>query len=420
MASRRATLVAALASGLALSLSLAGQRLGPRAALAAEAGNPEAAVLLARRGWQSHEAKLVESLRILTRDLNLRLETDILPYEQVRVARSRCGPEVTVVFWFNGPQADSSLAVLRCSSLELRSLSYGNTKERVLASHTLALKLRALLAEGGAQRAKPAEAVAPADARSATSPAPPALREPSPAAAAAAAPPPPAPAPAAPAAPVTAAILSTPEETRIDPTTAPERSGAATVAKVPAPAPAEEPRAVISAGAPFVRLAWVGVGFQEGRLLGQGAEIALGVFLKQRFRLDLEGGWIRFADVRTTASSPSSAADLHLDDLAFHLYAGWLPLQRSSWELAVGPRLGLHVYGAEAASADRHGIVRALSVSLGPCVSIRGAITRYLTWVLEVAVETQIPRRQFALDGVAGADVGWVQGGLTAGLAASL
>ena len=109
--------------------------------------------LIERPGWQRQESALLEALRIYTSDLKaaVTLKPDEAkgntPTAQLRAAQDRCSSKVSMVAWFTGDAKQPVLRILRCATLFADQLPCPRYLSVESLAQTLALKIRALLAQ---------------------------------------------------------------------------------------------------------------------------------------------------------------------------------------------------------------------------------------------------------------------------------
>jgi hypothetical protein len=117
---------------------------------------------------------------------------------------------------------------------------------------------------------------------------------------------------------------------------------------------------------------------------------------------------------RPTVGPPKTTITVYDLPLGLSLVAR---LRRGRWLLAAGPRLSLHVWGAEADAVDgRNGSGHALSAGLGALAQVRFAVADWVAAALTVTGEALVPEQQFTIDGAVGASPGAFAFGASAGL----
>jgi hypothetical protein len=109
--------------------------------------------LVERPGWQRQESALLEALRIYTSDLRaaITLKPDDAkgntPAAQLRAAQDQCSSRVSMVVWFAGDAKEPVLQILHCATLFVDQLPCPRHLSVESLAQTLALKIRALLAQ---------------------------------------------------------------------------------------------------------------------------------------------------------------------------------------------------------------------------------------------------------------------------------
>ena len=109
--------------------------------------------LIERPGWQRQESALLEALRIYTSDLKsaITLKPDDAkgntPAAQLRAAQDQCSSRVSMVVWFAGDAKAPVLQILHCATLVVDHLPCSRHLSVESLAQTLALKIRALLAQ---------------------------------------------------------------------------------------------------------------------------------------------------------------------------------------------------------------------------------------------------------------------------------
>jgi hypothetical protein len=109
--------------------------------------------VIERPGWQRQESALLEALRIYTSDLKaaITLKPDDARGNtldaQLRAARDQCSSRVSMVVWFTGDGKNPVLQILHCATLSPDQLPCPRHLSVESLAQTLALKIRALLAQ---------------------------------------------------------------------------------------------------------------------------------------------------------------------------------------------------------------------------------------------------------------------------------
>jgi hypothetical protein len=109
--------------------------------------------LIERPGWQRQESALLEALRIYTSDLKaaITLKPDDAkgntPAAQLRAAQDQCSSRVSMVAWFASEAKEPVLQILHCATLFNDQLPCPRHLSIESLAQTLALKIRALLAQ---------------------------------------------------------------------------------------------------------------------------------------------------------------------------------------------------------------------------------------------------------------------------------
>jgi len=413
-------------------------------------------VLLSRRGWQTQEAHLVESLRIYTRDLNLRLETDLLPHEaasageQLRTAEARCGRDVAMVLWFSVQPSGAALNGLRCEGKDLRTMNLEG-RGADLVSHAFALRVRALLvpalragiaanavnaASGerersgkagpgedagriGTEAGKASSPPAPVEARrvspvvplETTSAVKPAERAaaPGPAATAAAAS---APSTTAPAAPTSAPSTDPLRQPEPEPVAAlAVRAGRAS--SQPSPPPTSPSQIRESGRWGEIGLAGRGQLSTGAGAQGAGVEGYLGL-ASTSLAWSLAAGWL------SLEARQNSEARLRWSEGFAEVRATyWVAAE--AWWVGFGGGIGARLWNLEATDLDSPDAAqrptrRLWSAAASGHLRLRHLIAGGWWWDVAASGETALPRRRFNGEGANLADTGYLRGALGIGL----
>jgi hypothetical protein len=386
-------------------------------------------VLLSRRRWLAQESRLVASLHIYIRDLNLTIETHLLPHEassaeeQTRFAQESCEPEVVMVLWFGQDDAGPVLTTLRCAPREMRVLPLppgtADRQDLDVLAHGLALRLRSMLAV--APRGPAAE-----------EPRPPVLRSDSRSPASGAA-------PSGPSRPAEGTSPPAPPLPSAEPATAIARpvrrkENLGVNASPPGPAPlvrreeiesggveadasvADGPIPPASLNAPGDREAAASATLVGVRALGTFATgdrargVGAGLFVGRQGRTqagELAVGAARLASQSGDAMSATS--DLSWWILTLH--AAWAARATShAWSFEGGPLLGAARFAVDGrGTAGRTGTAWAWSVEVGLRGLVRWQLARHLAVEGTLSVVVDVPRQRFTFDGVPQADSGTVR-----------
>jgi len=433
-------ILASLAMGLPLlTLWLAG--LGAASGTVDGPASPAAGVvLLSRRDWRAQEARLVESLHIYIRDLNLTIETHLIPREaqspeeQGRFADLRCEPEVVMVFWFGQDESGPGLTTLRCEPREVRMLPLpadaSQKRDLDVVAHGLALKLRAMLV--GPPREP--QVAARAEASTTAPPGPPLppttnVARPSPAAMPptnVARPSPAATPPATAARPSPAATLPTtaarpvPSSPQEPPPSAPPAEEPASAAATPS-LPTETAvaaRAATSADtaspARLVGLRGFGSLANGQRADGLGVALVLGsLWRRHGAELALAAAQLQGKERASTDTAPALTWWVASAHLAWSArgHVGGLGLE--SGLLVGASRFALSASGP----AERAGTRAAWTADVGLQALARWPLGEHLAADASLAVVLGLPRQRFTLDGVTEADGGLVRARASVGIA---
>ena len=321
-------------------------------------------VLCEQPGWRQEEESLVAALHVYTRDLNLALLTvpesaSTTDDEQLRRAQNRCGPNVAMVIWYGRDLGNPSLNVLACADKSLRKEPLEPRDDLVLASQTLALKLRGLLAVTGASPdapapPKPADTAKPAAVPDVATPVAPTSQE-----------------PVAPARPV-----------RINPAPAPRPSPAAT--------------------GPDISAGFLAQSAPDGTWLRPGA-LLRGTLPFARDRLAVVGdvGFLR------TTNATAGPPRITLNEFSMTV-AIPLRLHLGPEVFSVGPLLGGHIYwvGAHAPGGQSDQSATA-SWSVGALATARFKVTKRWGLLLSLAGRGLFPRRIFQVAGQPSPAIGY-------------
>lgn len=398
-------------------------------------------VLLSRRRWLAQESRLVASLHIYIRDLNLTIETHLLPHEatsaeeQARFAQESCEPEVAMVFWFGQDDTGPVLTTLRCTPRETRVLPLpAGAAERhdldVLA-HGLALRLRSMLVLGPRAPGTDARPVARAEAKATGSDVASVVssrevgraspREP--------------PSPLAADAPRSAgpALSRNTDDDRPPPpasTPGEERAPAreqpdVSIAANPAAAPSPEAEEANAGGGTATLLGARALGSlatgERARGLGGG------LFLAHQGRTqtaELGVGAARLADQSgpETVTPPATPATSGASDFSWWiltLHAAWAARTVSrAWSFEGGPVVGATRFAITGHGAGgRLGSAAAWSLEVGLRGLVRWQFSRHFAAEATLSVALDVPRQRFTFDGIPQADSGTVRAASGLGLA---
>ena len=327
--------------------------------------------VIERPGWQRQESALLEALRIYTGDLKaaITLKPDDAKGNtaagQLRAAQNRCSSRVSMVVWFTGDGKNPVLQILHCATLSPDQLPCPRHLSLESLAQTLALKIRALLAQ-----------------------------EPD---------------------------LSLGDETSDDAASRPGKPGNEVAAEVQG---SERATAALpsrpfgsSSDAPSVRLGIeIGLAYLVGSTadwagVHQGGSLRVGVVLP-RYHLAIELDGVLTTAVVSEDTSHSTSLDEFPIGIA--LSRRW---QRGRWVLSCGPRLSVHFVHAQATSPEgRQGESWRTSVGLGASELVRydgwGPIGLFASLTNEIV----LPRRKFTVAGQEMAGSGFFQGAILAGV----
>ena len=345
----------------------------------ARASAAEPAVLVLRsRAFAAEEARLVEALRIYTRDLDCRIlvtgEAPLAVPEAAELALRQLRAESGEVAVWVQRRGDGRLVydLLAANQPELRETEIA-PGGAIAAAEAVALKIRTVLS----RRAPSVDA-------------PDRPRETAPEAATAAKGAPAAPHPAAEApAPKVASASSVPPSRSNETPAAPPR------AEVP-PASAVSPAPKSSPAAP----SWLALGAAYGVVIPRDlAWVRHGLMLSAEVRLGPRPLFVvgdASLTFRTENAGPGYSVSL--DDLpaGLGLWRRWAP---GRWGIAAGPRAGLHVFhvsGVELTDG-RVGSVRRVSAGLGAMARVDFSLRDTLRIYGSASLEALIPARNFTL-----------------------
>ena len=316
-------------------------------------------VLCEQPGWRPEEESLVAALHVYTRDLNLALltvpEAGVTSEQaQLRAAQARCGPNVVMVIWFGRELGAPTLKALACADRSLRKEPLSPPEDLSLASQTLALKLRGLLAVAGLPSdlptpPQPADTAKPAPVPGPTVPARPGPRAPEPVAVA-----------------------------------RPAASG-------PAPAPHPVPGAP---DGPDVSVGFLAQSSPDGTWLRPGALLrGTFPFAKQRLAVVGDVGFLRATD------GPAGPPQLTLSELSFTV-AIPVRMHAGAHVFEVGPLVGAHVYWANAqAPGGQSDQSVTASWSVGLLAAARAKLTKRWGLFLSLAGRSLFPRQVYTVAG---------------------
>jgi hypothetical protein len=357
--------------------------------LGARAEEPRGVVVLVRGHDHGREVVLVEALRIYMRDRGRPVQlggpapAGPPPFdaaERARLDDEARRAQAEVVVWFGERGGAPVLYALRIPTADLRETPV-ETDDPLLATRTLALKIRALLSPRADETSWSVPENAPGDpgttpepASSEPEPEPEPDSEPAPA-----------PAPPPPAAPVPAPAVR---------------------AAPPPPPPRHawlEATAAYGAMVP-TSTTWVRHGLTV-RLAAPLGRLPLAAFADTAFT----------TEPSTTVDGGSIAARVW--PVGVGLAARW---RRAHWQLAGGPRVSLQIVDAHAERGTRaNGLLR-YSAGLGALGEVTWLFSRHVGAVASLSVEALVPRLELAAGTSGTTDLGWVQFGLGAGLVVSL
>ena len=345
--------------------------------------------LLQRPGWQHQESALIEALRIYTGDLKVAISLKVdeakgtTPAAQLRAAQDQCSSKISMVVWFADDAKEPVLQVLHCATLFVDQLPCPRRFSIESYAQTLALKIRALLAQepeikigdetpeqgkedhedeeegltleavpaaGSAATGKPGSARAESDAHDDAA----------------------------------AALAS--------------RPSSRSVGGVP-PQPGIE-----------IGLAYLLATTADWNGMRQGAALRLGLVLP-RYRLAIELD----SALTTPAVWNSNGTRVSVTEipLGISLSFRW---QRGGWMLSCGPRFSLHIAEAEASSSNgRRGAGSENSIGLGASEQIRYDVWGKIGLHVSITNEILLPRTKFTAAGQEVARSGLFQGAFTVG-----
>jgi len=333
-------------------------------------------VLCEQPGWRQEEESLVAALHVYTRDLNLALLT--VPdagvaseQEQMRAAQSRCGPSVVMVIWYGRELGAPTLNALACADRSLRKEPLAPPEDLLLASQTLALKLRGLLAVAGLPSdmpapPKPADTAKPAPFAEPTSPARPGPKATEPVAVA--------------------------------------RPAASGPVPVPHPAPG-------APDGPAVAVGFLAQSSPDGTWLRPGG-LLRGTFPFAKQRLAVVGD---VAFLRAT-EGPPGPPHLTLSELSFTA-AIPVRMHAGAHVFEVGPLVGAHVYWANAqAPGGQSDQSVTASWSVGLLAAARAKLTQRWGLFLSLSGRSLFPRQVYTVAGQRRPAIGLFDVGLAVGL----
>ena len=348
--------------------------------------------LLQRPGWQHQESALLEALRIYTGDLKVAIALKVdeakgtTPAAQLRAAQDQCSSKISMVVWFADDAKEPALQVLHCATLFVDQLPCPRRFSMESYAQTLALKIRALLAQEpeiktgnatstqGKEDEEDEEDVEPST------------------------------------------LQATPDvatETTGHPGSVLAKSNADNDA---AEALAARPSSYsVGAATPQpgieIGLSYLLATTADWEGLRQGGALRLGLVLP-RYRLAIELD----SALTTPAVWNSNGTRVSLTEipLGLSLSFRW---QRGSWMLSCGPRFSMHIAEAEASSPNgRRGAGSENSVGLGASEQIRYNVWGKIGLNVSITNEIMLPRRRFTAAGQEVAGSGLFQGALTVGV----
>lgn len=142
-----------------------------------------------------------------------------------------------------------------------------------------------------------------------------------------------------------------------------------------------------------------------------------GLFLSLEVRLG-HRPWSVAVDTNFTFRAENTSAGRHvtLEDLPFGL-AGLYRFPLSGWRVAVGPRASLHVFQVSASSLDgQAGAARRFEAGLGGLARVERVLNEGLRIYLGATLETLVPSRYFTFSGDRVLAIGPVMLGLVGGI----
>ena len=343
---------------------------------------PRSVWLIERQGWQRQESALLESLRIYTGDLKvaITLKADDAkgntPAAQLRAAQNQCSSRISLVVWFTGDAKEPVLEVLHCATLLVDQLPCPRRFSDESFAQTLALKIRALLA----QEPEISETSEPDEEE---------------------------------------------DDDELSTLEALPGFGIATGNTGLAPATpnadlaealAAHPASPTLAAAPAQPGIEIGLAYLLGTTadwngLRQGGSLRLGLVLP-RYHLAIELN----SDLTTPVVRGSNGTRVSLTEIPLGLSTS-IRWQHGSWMLSCGPRFSLHILEAEATNPDgRRGAGSEISIGLGASEQIRYNVWGQVGLNLSITNEIMLPRRKFTVTGQEAVVSGYFQGAITAGV----
>ena len=341
---------------------------------------PRSVWLIERQGWQRQESALLESLRIYTGDLKvaITLKADDAkgntPAAQLRAAQNQCSSRISLVVWFAGDAKEPVLEVLHCATLLVDELPCPRRFPIESYAQTLALKIRALLAqEPEINETSEPDGEDDNDELS-TLEALPGFGN---------------------ATGNTGHALATPN------------TGEA-LAWHPV-----SPTVAATSAQPGIEigLAYLLATTADWNGLRQGGSLRLGLVLP-RYHLAIELD----SDLSTPVVRDANGTRVSLTEIPLGLSTS-IRWQRGSWMLSCGPRFSLHIVEAEATNPDgRNGAGSEISIGLGASEQIRYTMWGQVGLNLSITNEMMLPRRRFTVTGQEGVTSGYFQGAITVGV----
>ena len=341
--------------------------------------------LIERPGWQRQESALIEALRIYTGDLKVAITLKVddakgyTPAAQLRAAQDQCSSKISMVAWFAGDAKEPVLQVLHCATLFVDRLPCPGRFSIESYAQTLALKMRALLAQE--PEIKIGDETSESDEEEEED------------------------------------ELSTLGAAVGDETTgkpglelAASRSDG-DLANPSASRPSDHSIEVDRAQPGIeIGLAYLLATTANLDGLRQGGSLRLGLALP-RYRLAIELDSALSTPVERDANG--TRVSLTEIPLGLSMSFRW---QRGRWMLSCGPRFSLQISEAEATSPDRRrGAGSENSFGLGAIEQIRYDVWGQVGLNVSISNEIMLPRRRFTVAGQQVAGSGFFQGAVTAG-----
>jgi len=342
--------------------------------------------VIERSGWQRQESALLEALRIYTSDLKaaITLKHDDpkgkTPAAQLRAAQDQCSSRVSMVVWFAGDAKDPILQILQCATLFTDQLPCPRHLSIESLAQTLALKIRALLAQEPDLRIGNETSDTDREAKDDLSTLEAALDD-------------------------NASTFGKPDA--LAEAQGSERSAAALPSQ-PLGGSRDAPPARLGIE---IGLAYLVGSTADWAGMHQGGSMRVGLVLS-RYHLTIElDGVLTTAVVREDTAHRTSLDEF---PIGLALSRRW---ERGKWVLSCGPRISVHFVHAEANSPDgRQGESWRTSVGLGA-----SELVRYDGWgpiglFASLTNEILLPRRKFTVAGQEVAGSGFFQGAFLAGV----